>query len=161
MAKRLYIDLDKCDSCDECKVDCSYMYRAKASEHGVLALREFATFALVCRRCEDPGCVAACRFEALERQDDGVLKRHNMRCVSCKCCAQACPFGTIYPETVPFYVSNCDYCIHGSSGTPPCVPTCVKNAIEYKEVEASDEGDVYIINEHLAVKAAKWSKQNV
>jgi Fe-S-cluster-containing hydrogenase component 2 len=110
VAKRLFIDLNKCDGCDKCAVKCAYFYRSQAADHGVLALREMAAFALVCRRCEDPSCVAACKFEALERQGDGVLKRHNLRCVSCKSCSHACPFGTIYPETLPFYVSACDFC---------------------------------------------------
>ena len=115
--KRLLVDLNTCDACDTCEVQCSYMYRPHAADHGMLALRERATFLLICRRCEDPACVAACRFEALEREDE-VIKRHNMRCVSCKCCSHACPFGTIYPETVPFYVTSCDYCIGGIKWRP-------------------------------------------
>ena len=106
MTKRLVIDLNKCDKCEKCQVECSYFYRARAEDHGLLTLRELATFAVVCRRCENPGCVASCKFDALERQPDGIIKRHNMRCVSCKCCSHGCPFGTIYPETVPFYVTN-------------------------------------------------------
>jgi Fe-S-cluster-containing dehydrogenase component len=161
MAKRLYIDLEKCDACETCAVECTYFYRASMVDHGVLTLREMATFALVCRRCEDPGCVAGCRFEALERQDDGLLKRYNMRCVSCKCCSQACPFGTIYPEMVPFYVTNCDFCMAAGADTPPCVPTCEKKAIEYKEVEANEEEGVYVLNDNLAVHAPKWEREKV
>jgi len=157
--KRLFIDLTKCDECEKCAVDCDYFYPAKATDHGVLALREMATFALVCRRCEEPSCVAACRFDALERQDDGVLKRYNMRCVSCKCCSHACPFGTIYPETVPFYVTNCDYCVTSANGEPPCVAGCDKNAIEFKEVEQSEKEGIYVLGENLAVRAVKWEKR--
>ena len=160
MAKRLFIDLDACDACDTCGVDCAYMYRASPKDHGVLTLRERATFMLVCRRCEDPSCVAACRFDALERQEDGVLKRHNMRCVSCKCCSHACPFGTIYPETVPFYVTQCDYCLSSCTAEPPCVASCTKGALAYREVDESEAG-VYLLDETLAVKASKWEKGDV
>ena len=161
MAKRLFIDLDKCDACDTCSVECAYFYRSSMVDHGILTLREMATFALICRRCEEPGCVSACRFEALERQVNGVLRRHNMRCVSCKCCSQACPFGTIYPETVPFYVTKCDFCVASGMETPPCAPTCVKNAIEYREVEANEEEGVYVLNDHLAVHAPRWERETV
>ncbi|MFC1461895.1 4Fe-4S dicluster domain-containing protein [Verrucomicrobiota bacterium] len=160
MAKRLFIDLDKCDQCEKCAVDCGYFYRQAATDHGVLTLREAATFLLVCRRCEEPCCVAACAHEALERQDDGVLKRYNMRCVSCKCCSHACPFGTIYPETVPFYVTNCDFCVT-SADQPPCVASCEKNAIEYRDVEESEEDSIYVLNDNLAVHAVKWKKKDV
>jgi len=160
MSKRLFIDLNKCDACDQCSVTCDYFYQPKITEHGILALREMAQFALVCRRCEEPNCVAACRFEALERQEDGVMKRYNMRCVSCKCCSHACPFGTIYPETVPFYVAMCDYCLGGSQA-PRCIASCVKDAIEYRDVEEAEAEDVYVLGEHLAVRSPKWDKKAV
>jgi len=161
MGKRLLIDLNKCDECDKCSVQCSYFYRSAMTDHGVLSLREKATFALICRRCEEPSCVAACRFEALERQDDGVLKRYNLRCVSCKCCSQACPFGTIYPETVPFYVTNCDFCVGASEGEPPCVISCEKRAVEFEEVEESEEEGIFFLGESLAVRAPIWVKEAV
>lgn len=162
MAKKLYIDLEKCDGCEECTVKCAYFYQTgPAAEHGILALRELASFALVCRRCEEPSCVKACRFEALERQEDGTMKRYNMRCVSCKCCAQACPFGTIVPETVPFYVTTCDYCLGAGDGKPDCVTGCEKNAVEFREVKESEEEGVFAVGEHLAVRAPKWNKGNV
>jgi len=160
MSKLLLIDLNKCDACETCEVECAYMYRAKAADHGVLTLRERATFMLVCRRCEEPGCVAACRFDALERLPDGVLERYNLRCVSCKCCTLACPFGTIYPDTVPFYVTQCDYCLSARGDKPPCAASCSKGAIEYREVDEDEEG-VYLIDDKLAVRAPKWEKENV
>ena len=161
MAKRLFIDLNKCDECEKCAVNCAYFYRPQMTDHGMLALRELAAFALICRRCEEPSCVAACKFEALERQADGVLKRHNMRCVSCKCCSHACPFGTIYPETVPFYVSICDFCVSVGGKEPPCVINCAKQAIEFREVEEAPKEGIFLVGEHLAVRAPRWDKKDV
>jgi Fe-S-cluster-containing dehydrogenase component len=161
MAKRLVIDLNRCEECATCTVECAYFYRPRASDHGMLTVREAATFALVCRRCENPNCVDACRFDALERGEDGVLKRHNLRCVSCKCCTLACPFGTIYPDAVPFYVTGCDYCAEGSIPQPPCVAGCSKGAVAYREVAEGEEPDVCVVNEHLAVRGPRWDKQAV
>ena len=161
MSKRLFIDLAKCDQCESCTVECSYFYQPAITEHGILALRELAAFAHTCRRCEEPSCVSACRFDALERQADGVMKRYNMRCVSCKCCVHACPFGTIYPETVPFYVSTCDFCIGTSEETPACVSQCVKGAVQFGDIEASAEQGTYAVGEHLVVRAPKWDKKDV
>ncbi len=161
MAKRLFIDLNKCDACDACAAACAYPYRPRPEDHGLLALRELATFALVCRRCEEPCCVAACKFRALERQPDGVLRRHNLRCVSCKCCSHACPFGTIYPETLPFYATACDLCAAAGDAAPPCVATCPGHALEFREVEASPKDGIFLVGERLAVKAPRWDKQDV
>ncbi|MBN1270233.1 MAG: 4Fe-4S ferredoxin [Kiritimatiellae bacterium] len=161
MGKRLVIDLNKCAACEKCEVKCSYFYRPKATDHGVLTLRELANFAIFCRRCEHASCVSACKFEALERQPDGLLKRYNLRCVSCKCCSQACPFGTILPDTVPFYITNCDFCVGRQGEAPPCVISCVNKAIEYREVEESVKEGVFIVNDWLAVRSPKWEKSNV
>ncbi len=162
MNERIVLDLTKCEDCRECTVKCGYFYgqHGDDADHGIQTLKERATFAIVCRRCENPGCVASCPYHALERQSDGTIKRFNLRCVSCKLCTQGCPFGTIYPEMVGFYVTPCDYCIDESTGKPPCVSGCVKDAISYREVD-SNENDMHIIDEHFAVIAPKWEKENV
>jgi len=140
---------------------CKYFYRPNSVDHGVLKLRELAQFALVCRRCEEPSCVKACKFEALERQEDGTLTRHNLRCVSCGCCMHACPFGTIYPETVPFYVTNCDYCMNADADEPACIASCEKAALSCRNVTKDDEQEgIHIVNKHLAVKVPKWIKED-
>jgi len=174
MTKRLIIDLAACDQCDSCAVECG----------GLANLREQVTFELICRRCEHASCIEACPFDALERlADGGVIRRHNLRCVSCKSCAHACPFGTIYPEMLPFYETSCDGCFDvgarhaGDSGSaeknrphggllhnplqhldePHCVACCPKGALQYREIDA-DEEDVHIIDEYLAARAVKWVK---
>ena len=158
MARRLIIDLNACDRCDRCGVNCKYFYRTRAQEHGVFTLRERATYELVCRRCEEPSCIAACPFDALEREASGVLRRHNLRCVSCKLCVHACPFGTIYPDMVSFYVTPCDHCLQQRDEAPPCAVTCGRGAIEYREVEPGEPG-VHVIDGHLAARSRRWIKQ--
>ena len=158
MAQRLVIDLDRCRGCESCAVACAYFYRARAGDHGVMALREQASFALVCRRCEEPSCVDACRFEALERRADGVLERFNLRCVSCGCCAQACPFGTIDPELLTFYATPCDHCARLGEAEPPCVAGCIRGALAYREVGA-DEKDLHLLGERLAVHTRAWRRE--
>lgn len=160
MSKRIVIDLKKCEGCESCTVKCGYFYRPDDANQGIQTLKERATFMVVCRRCEHASCIASCPFGALDRLDDGVIKRYNLRCVSCKLCTQACPFGTIYPEMVGFYVSPCDYCIDGSTAEPPCIEGCLRDAIEYREVNPH-ERDMHIIDEHLAVIASGWEKERV
>jgi Fe-S-cluster-containing hydrogenase component 2 len=162
MAKRLFIDMYKCDECDECTVKCDYLYKGGIEDHGLRALREEITYALICRRCENPSCVASCRFDALEQDSDGLLRRHTMRCVSCKCCSHACPFGTIYPELTPFFAVRCDYCLGRlEKGDASCLSSCAKNAISYREVEASEKDDIVILGDRLAVRTPQWKKEAV
>lgn len=142
-------------------MECSYWYRACADEHGILKLREFVTFLLVCRACENPSCETACPVDALERQDDGTMKRYNLRCISCKSCCQACPFGVIYQDTVPFYDKQCDYCLRAGITEPSCVASCAQDAIHFCEVEEDPDENIYVVNDSLAVRAPKWEKQAV
>jgi len=58
MDARLVIDLNECAGCDACGVTCDYFYRPHMKDHGVLALREKATFQLICRRCTQYSGVA-------------------------------------------------------------------------------------------------------
>ena len=158
MTRRLVIDLDRCRSCGVCAVSCAYFYRAREGDHGVLTLRERAHFAVVCRRCEEPSCLDACRFDALERHPDGRMERHNLRCVSCGCCAQACPFGTIYPDLLAFYVTPCDHCAQRGDLEPPCVAGCAEGALQYRDL-SGDEDDLHLLDDRLAVHARAWVRR--
>lgn len=161
MTKRIVLDLNRCEECEDCCVKCDYFYRAEGSDHGVLSLKERATFQVVCRRCEHASCIAACPCDALERQPDGAIQRWNLRCVSCKLCTQACPFGTIYPELVGFYVTPCDYCLKQHPDQEPrCVSSCKHDAISYREVSA-DEKEVRLLDDHLAVIGPAWERTDV
>jgi len=158
MSKKLVIDLHECDQCGECGVRCDYFYRPHPGDHGVLELRERATFQLICRRCEIASCIKACTYDALERNADGTLERSNLRCVSCKLCAQACPFGTIHFEMLPFYVTPCDRCINRNPDAPPCVASCSGGAIEFRHISI-DEHETHFLEDHLAARAPKWIKR--
>jgi Fe-S-cluster-containing hydrogenase component 2 len=153
---KLFIDLDICESCKECTAKCSYYYHPQ--NDGVISLREIATFSLVCRHCDQGTCILACPKDALERLDTGIVKRYNMRCISCKSCSFACPFGTIYPEIVPYISSICDYCQDRLDEIPLCVRTCNKEeAIKFiEDVEEDKEKGIYKINENLYVHSTRF-----
>jgi len=92
--KRLFIDIPKllASNGDPKNIECEYAYHRK--NDGALSLLEVAEFISYCRQCKEAFCIDACPKEALERLDSGVVKRWNMRCVGCKSCALACPFGS-------------------------------------------------------------------
>ena len=157
--KRVFIDLEISNRHPEAVIPCSYFYHP--DNQGVTALKELATFAIICRQCEEGTCVQSCPQDALEKQEDGTLKRYNMRCISCKSCAFACPFGTILPEIIPYGLSQCDYCLDrlGEGEKPLCVQECpVEGMVEYREVEEDPEKNIFLVGEHLAVRAARWKK---
>jgi len=160
MAKRLYIDLEKCRQCTECTSACSYFYHP--FNQGIQFLREIAEFSHTCRQCLEAPCVKACPFEALEKGSDGIVKRYNMRCVSCNTCSYACPFGTIIPEVIPYAVSRCDFCVDRlkEDENPVCLNNCGEKAVDYGEFEPDSAKFLFQIGEHLIVHSIPWKKED-
>lgn len=157
--KRLLIDLEICEKCGECGMLCSYLMHPE--NNGIRSLVELAHFTVNCRRCDDEPCVSSCPWKALEKQEDRVLKRYNMRCTSCKSCSMACPFGTIYPETIPFIVSRCDYCLNRlkPDASPICLESCPHGGIKYGDFEERKEEGYYRVSDNLVVRTnLKWER---
>jgi Fe-S-cluster-containing dehydrogenase component len=59
---------------------------------------------------------------------------------------------------LPFYQTVCGDCLANNPAQPPCVASCGQGALEYREVD-SHEPDVYLLETHLAARAAKWVKK--
>lgn len=169
--KKLLIDLDACSKCDECGMLCSYIQHP--NNNGITSLREFAHFAINCRRCDDAPCVASCPWEALEMQPAprpneanvagpyNMLKRYMMRCTSCKSCSRGCPFGVIYPETIPFIISKCDFCLGRirDDELPICMQSCSHSGIKYGEFEENKEDHIFKVSDYLLIKTDyKWER---
>ncbi len=156
--KRLLVDLEKLYSCEKPTAKCSYYYHP--GNDGVIRLREIGQFRYICRKCEEAPCINACPKEALEKDSDGTVKRYTMRCVSCKSCSLACPFGTIPLETVPYITSQCDECIDRCKKDEPlCAKTCsVDGAVKFIDVKPSEKDDIYLVGKNIAVYAKAWKK---
>lgn len=156
--KRLFLDLEKLYKKNDVTSECSYYYHPK--NIGIIKLREIGHFLFTCRRCENAPCVNACPKQALEKQKDGIVKRYVVRCVSCKSCSLACPFGIIAIDTIPYIVSQCDACIDRCDKEEPvCVSTCsVKGALKFLEIEESDKDNIYLLSNNIAVHAVPWKK---
>lgn len=150
--KKLFIDYDKCLSCDECSVRCSYFLHPL--NNGINSLREEIAFLFACRRCEDYPCVNSCPNGALKREEN-IVKRSKILCISCKTCSIACPFGTILPDIIPYLLSNCDLCENRlkEKEIPECVSWCKLDAIKFvEENEIEQKQDIYKIGEKVIVK---------
>ena len=159
MNKSLFIDLDFINqNWKKLNIKCSYPYHF--NNNGILQLREWLAFQIVCRKCEEHPCINACRYEALERvEETGIIRRNNCLCVSCKSCAVACPFGTIHMEIIPFLTFTCDLCQGRlkEGEQPLCVQTG-DGAIKYGEFKEDRENNVFKIGE-VFVKVTPWKRE--
>jgi len=156
--KKLLIDLDLYADNKDRDFGCSYFYHS--DNKGVRSLLELATYAIICRKCELAPCVQACPNEALEKRDDKILQRYNMRCTSCKSCSHACPFGTIYTEMMTYLVPRCDLCLDrlGEAEEPACLKDSAEGVLKYGDFKEDEKNGVYAVGKNVLVKADRWER---
>ena len=87
-----------------------------------------------CRHCQSPACVSACIVGALQKTDEGPVIYDDKKCIGCRYCMLACPYGIPryeWDEAIP-YVRKCTFCydkiMSGELDRPACVAACPQNA---------------------------------
>ena len=120
-------------------------------EHIDEALKK-APFLVMCNHCENPACVRVCPTKAtFKRKHDGIVLMDMHRCIGCRFCMAACPFGARsfnwiipwpragqgkfegkeppnpeFPTRVKGVVEKCNFCAErlAKGQIPACVETC-------------------------------------
>ena len=159
--KKLLIDLDLYTEHKDKDFGCSYFYHS--DNKGVRSLLELGIYAIICRKCELEACVTSCPNEALEKQEDKVLQKYNMRCTSCKSCCHACPFGVIFPEMMTYLVPRCDFCLDrlAKDESPACVKDSPEGVLKYGEFKEDEKKKIYAVGKYILVKAEHWERDGL
>lgn len=63
-----------------------------------------------CFHCDPAPCVFACPTSAMRKRQDGIVYVDEIRCIGCKACIIACPYGAIAFNPNTMKVEKCDYC---------------------------------------------------
>lgn len=157
------IDLQKCIGCGACIVACkSHNNTPKGIGWSHLVFEEEGTYPnvsidvtpVLCMQCANPACVNVCPTGASWQSEDGIVHVDESRCIGCRYCIAACPYGarqfmegkpeSYYPTKgdkfafmtaqeqnfKPGIVTKCDFCTARleEGKEPACVATCPAQA---------------------------------
>jgi formate dehydrogenase iron-sulfur subunit len=160
MNSAILVDLVRCMGCRSCQVACkawnelsaeithclgSYDNPASfsADTWSLVRFREIEDAGtldwvftkLQCRHCDSPGCVAVCPVGSLVKTPEGPVIYDDQKCIACRRCQAACPFG------VPSYegqekqgvMRKCTFCAERIADglEPACVKTCSTDALVF------------------------------
>ncbi|MGI8466623.1 formate-dependent uric acid utilization protein AegA [Pectobacterium punjabense] len=129
-----------CMGCHACEIACvishnddSYPDSATVFQPRIKAFNTPKLRAAVtCRHCEDAPCAGVCPTQALIRKDNSIQLVQE-KCIGCKSCVLACPFGAMSMVTNPVDNSTvahkCDLCADRPEGQA-CVAACPTQALQ-------------------------------
>lgn len=98
----MVIDTRKCVGCHACTVACiaenklppGVVYRPVLEEEfGVFPNVQRRFFPRPCMQCDEPPCVPVCPVSATWKRPDGITIIDYDKCIGCRYCISACPYG--------------------------------------------------------------------
>ena len=111
----------------------------------------------LCNHCENPPCVAVCPTKATFKREDGIVMMDYHRCIGCRYCMAACPYGARsfnwqdprphiqqidvnYPTRTRGVVEKCNFCEERLARglIPACVEACKEKGLFFGDL--NDEG---------------------
>ena len=143
MNRFIMVNSQQCLGCHACEVAC---VMAHNGEQHVLSQRHFQPritvikhqqqrSAVTCHHCEDAPCARSCPNGAISHDNDSV-QVNPQKCIGCKSCVVACPFGTMQIVLTPVAkgkvkatAHKCDLC-QGREQGPACVENCPAQALQ-------------------------------
>jgi Fe-S-cluster-containing dehydrogenase component len=113
---------------------------------------------LMCNHCDKPPCVSVCPTQATwKREADGLVMMDWHRCIGCRYCMAACPYGSRsfnwrdprpfireitldFPTRMKGVVEKCNFCEErlAKGGLPACVQACTAGALTFGDLMNSD-----------------------
>ena len=151
----ILIDLTRCSGCQQCALACQASNGCQANGAAPtglsadsysyvqsIALEEAATGPVgaetvtvkrQCMHCLHPACVSACTVGALHKRADGPVVYDASKCIGCRYCQYACPFGVpAFDWDNPLgLIHKCQMCASrlDSGLLPACVGACPNGAL--------------------------------
>lgn len=151
MSKAILYDATMCIGCKQCEAGCAQQnklpYDDKVAAEQVQSDHKFTVvlskndkyMRKMCMHCEDPACASVCPVGALHKTKAGPVVYEEDRCMGCRYCMVACPFGVPkyeWSKVLP-KVQKCIMCPERlAAGLPTaCAEVCPTGATKFGERE--------------------------
>jgi molybdopterin-containing oxidoreductase family iron-sulfur binding subunit len=129
---------------------------------------------VLCNHCERPPCVRVCPTQATFKRDDGIVIMDMHRCIGCRYCIAACPYGSRsfnfkdprpyiksvnrdFPTRTKGVVEKCNFCAErlAKSLSPVCVEACQKigvGALTFGDLGKKDPNLMRILQNRHSIR---------
>ncbi len=152
MSKAILYDATLCINCKQCEAACAERNKLpyndavaaeqKQSAHKftVVVERSDKFMRHLCMNCLDPTCASVCPVGAFTKTAAGPVVYDETKCMGCRYCMVACPFGVPkyeWEKTLPL-VRKCDMCADRVLAGKPtaCTEACPTGATKFGERES-------------------------
>lgn len=127
-------------------------------------------FPVLCNHCESPACVRVCPTGATFKRDDGIVAMDYHRCVGCRFCMAACPFGARsfnfsdprvnladineeLPTRTKGVVEKCTFCMERlDKGLMPVCVEASRGAITFGDLDDPESEVRQILKTNFAIR---------
>ena len=130
-------------------------------------------FMVLCNHCENPPCVRVCPTKATFKLTNGVTMQDMHRCIGCRFCMAACPYGSRsfnwvdprkaikpefenkeYPTRTKGVVEKCTFCTERlqAGKIPACVEAAPKGAMLFGDIEDQNSEVRKIVSSQLTIR---------
>lgn len=160
----MLINTKKCVGCYACRVACQ-MINGLDSDKAFIHYEELETgtypsvyaenVPVQCMHCENAPCASVCPTHATYTTDSGVVLVEEEKCIGCKYCMMACPYGVRDWNKASQTVEKCTLCGHltANGELPACVKSCSAGARFY--------GDLDDPNSDVSQELAKYDAADI
>jgi molybdopterin-containing oxidoreductase family iron-sulfur binding subunit len=153
------------------KEDFEHVFLDQANEYTDEALKN-APAVLLCNHCDNPPCVRVCPTKATwKRKEDGIVMMDWHRCIGCRYCVAACPYGSRsfnwrnprpfikelkpdFPTRMRGVVEKCTLCEErlAKGLLPVCVEACEAKAMVFGDLENPNSEVRKLLAERFSIR---------